>query len=101
MIRNATYNDAAAITEIYNYYVLNTAFTFEEAPVSPDEMQRRITDVQIRFPWLVFEENGLIIGYAYACHGSQEPPIAILLNHQFIFSLPILAKVLAGYFIAS
>ena len=67
MIRNATYNDAAAITEIYNYYVLNTAFTFEEAPVSPDEMQRRITDVQIRFPWLVFEENGLIIGYAYAC----------------------------------
>lgn len=66
MIRNATYKDAAAIAEIYNYYVLNTVVTFEEAPVSPDEMQRRITDVQIRFPWLVFEENGLIIGYAYA-----------------------------------
>ncbi len=66
MIRNATYNDAPAIAGIYNYYVLNTVVTFEEASVTPLEMQQRIADIQIRFPWLVYEENGLILGYAYA-----------------------------------
>lgn len=66
MIRKATINDANQICEIYNYYVLNTTVSFEEVAVTPDEMAGRIKDVTASLPWLVYEENGLIIGYAYA-----------------------------------
>jgi len=66
MIRSATPADADAICAIYNHYVRNTVVTFEEVPVEAAEMQQRIADVQALFPWLVAEENGRLIGYAYA-----------------------------------
>jgi phosphinothricin acetyltransferase len=65
-IRACTVADAAAICAIYNRYVRETVVTFEEEPVSEAEMARRITDVTARFPWLVAEEGGAIVGYAYA-----------------------------------
>jgi L-amino acid N-acyltransferase YncA len=67
MIRSATTADAAAIAAIYNHYVLNTIVTFEEEPVSAAEMARRITEtLSAGFPWFVGEEDGRILGYAYA-----------------------------------
>jgi L-amino acid N-acyltransferase YncA len=66
MIRPVTTSDAAAICEIYNGYVRDTVITFEEAPVAPAEMARRIEDFTARFPWLVAEEQRAIVGYAYA-----------------------------------
>lgn len=67
MIRQATAADAEAIAEIYNYYVTDTIVTFEEEPVLPSEIARRIDQVQkAGLPWLVADENGVIIGYAYA-----------------------------------
>jgi phosphinothricin acetyltransferase len=66
MIRACVAADAAAICAIYNPYVLETVITFEEEPVSTAEMARRIGEVATRFPWLVAEENGEIVGYAYA-----------------------------------
>jgi L-amino acid N-acyltransferase YncA len=66
MIRPATPSDAAAICEIYNPYVLGTAITFEEQPVSTAGMADRITTVTKTLPWLVLEEDNRIIGYAYA-----------------------------------
>ena len=66
MIRNATIDDVAAICNIYNHYVLNTTVTFEEEAVSPIQMVKRIGDVQSKYPWLVYESEGSIIGYAYA-----------------------------------
>jgi len=68
MIRNASLSDAKAISEIYNYYIQNTVVTFEEAPVSVEEMQSRITEVQSRYPWLVYEDNGTTVGYSYATY---------------------------------
>jgi phosphinothricin acetyltransferase len=50
--------DVAAITEIYNYYVINTVVTFEEIPVTNEIMKTRIQEVTEKFPWYVFEENG-------------------------------------------
>ncbi len=44
MIRNAIIDDAKAICDIYNHYVQNTIVTFEEQPVSIEEMQNRIMD---------------------------------------------------------
>jgi phosphinothricin acetyltransferase len=66
MIRNVALCDAAAIADIYNYYIQNTTITFEETPVSPEEMERRISAVTAKYPWLVDEENGRITGYCYA-----------------------------------
>jgi phosphinothricin acetyltransferase len=67
MIRAAVAADAEAIADIYNYYVTDTIVTFEEEPVSPSEIARRIHYVQgARLPWLVAEEDGKVLGYAYA-----------------------------------
>ena len=66
MIRNATIEDAGALCDIYNHYVLNTTITFEEKPVSLDEMRGRIAEVTASLPWYVWEEDGNVIGYAYA-----------------------------------
>ncbi|MBN1515798.1 N-acetyltransferase [Candidatus Sumerlaeota bacterium] len=66
MIRNANIDDAAAICGIYNHYVEKTIITFEEQPVSADEMQSRIKEVTAVYPWLVWEDAGIIAGYAYA-----------------------------------
>lgn len=66
MIRPCTTQDAAQLCDIYNFYVLETVVTFEETPVSPAEMSRRIAEVTTRLPWLVSEANGAIQGYAYA-----------------------------------
>lgn len=66
MIRPATPADAAAIATIYNHYVRETVVTFEEEPVTDGEMARRIGEVLgASFPWLVAEENGTVLGYAY------------------------------------
>lgn len=66
MIRNVNIEDAAAICNIYNHYVQNTIITFEEEPVTIEEMQSRIAEVTSSLPWFVFEENGKVVGYAYA-----------------------------------
>lgn len=58
--------DLAGICEIYNHYVEHTCVTFEEDPVLPEDMQSRIEQVTAAFPWLVYEEAGRVLGYAYA-----------------------------------
>lgn len=65
-IRNAELNDAEELLKIYAPYVTETAITFEYDVPSIDEFTNRIADVLKRFPYLVAEENGEIIGYAYA-----------------------------------
>lgn len=66
MIRNAKVEDAEAICGIYNHYICNTIYTFEEAPVSTEEMRNRIAKVTSAMPWLVSEEKEKINGYTYA-----------------------------------
>lgn len=64
MIRSATSADATAIAAIYNHYVLNTSVTFEEEAV---QMVERIAQVKADgLPWLVLEQSGEVLGYAYA-----------------------------------
>jgi L-amino acid N-acyltransferase YncA len=66
MLRPCKPADAESICSIYNHYVLETAVTFEEVPVKAAEMARRIADVTAKFPWLVWEQEGKVVGYAYA-----------------------------------
>ena len=71
MIRIATEADVPAILAIYAPYVENTTVSFEyDVPCRKEFMQRFLTITQ-QFPWLVWEENGEILGYAYA-----SPPYA-------------------------
>ena len=66
MIRPITENDAEAICSIYNYYVVNTVISFEEEVVSIETMKERIRETTSQFPWLVFEDEGKVVAYAYA-----------------------------------
>lgn len=65
-IRIATPEDASAIQSIYRYYVEHTAITFELEVPSVEEFQGRIKKTLERYPYLVAEEDRVIIGYAYA-----------------------------------
>ena len=71
MIRAVKLEDAKEIAEIYNYYILNSCVTFEELPVSAEEMRGRIEVAYLKFPWLVFEKDNEILGYA--CASSWKP----------------------------
>lgn len=66
MIRNVTIEDACRLLEIYEYYVKNTAITFEYDVPSLDEFKNRITGTLKKYPYLLLEESGVIRGYAYA-----------------------------------
>ena len=66
MIRNCTPQDAEAVCEIYNHYVRETVVTFEEIPVTVSDMAQRITEVTARLPWLLWESEAGVLGYAYA-----------------------------------
>ena len=65
-VRDATPEDAARLAEIYSYYVENTAITYEYVTPTPEAFRTRIENTQRRYPYLVAEENGVILGYAYA-----------------------------------
>ncbi|MBD0401581.1 arsinothricin resistance N-acetyltransferase ArsN1 family B [Flammeovirga sp. EKP202] len=66
MIREITLNDAQAVADIYNYYIENTVVTFEETAVSAEEIKQRILAKREDLPWIVFEKEGVVVGYAYA-----------------------------------
>lgn len=65
-IRVASPSDAEALVQIYAPYVKNTAVTFEYEVPAVAEFADRIRRVLEKYPYLVAEENGRIIGYAYA-----------------------------------
>lgn len=67
LIRSAVTSDAEALAAIYGHNVLHGFGTFEEVPPSASEMdQRRLAVVEQGLPWLVAEDAGQVVGYAYA-----------------------------------
>jgi L-amino acid N-acyltransferase YncA len=66
-IRPSTDADLAAITAIYGWNVLNGLGTFEEVPPDEAEMgRRRAAFLAKGLPYLVAEQDGVVLGYAYA-----------------------------------
>lgn len=57
MIRQVELQDAKAITNIYNEYVLHSVATFDTEPVQEEEMRARIAEISSRFPYFVYEED--------------------------------------------
>jgi phosphinothricin acetyltransferase len=65
-IRDATPADGAACAAIYAPYVTETAISFETVPPTPDQMAARITATLQTHAWVVLEDDGRVVGYAYA-----------------------------------
>ena len=65
MIRIAAREDVPAILDIYSPYVLNTTNSFEYVPPTQEEFYQRFDSITQQCPWLVWEEDGHILGYAY------------------------------------
>lgn len=63
VVRPATLDDAPACAAIYAPYVTDTAVSFEEEPPDVAEMARRMEAAHV---WLVLEDEGEVVGYAYA-----------------------------------
>ncbi len=66
MIREAMAADVPGMLAIYEYYVRETAVSFEYEVPTVEEFTRRLEEHKEMYPWLVWEENGEILGYAYA-----------------------------------
>jgi L-amino acid N-acyltransferase YncA len=65
-IRLADGGDAEQIAAIYGPIVRDTAISLEVEPPDAREMRGRISKTLARFPWLVCERGGAVLGYAYA-----------------------------------
>lgn len=66
IVRDAVMEDAVRILEIYDYYVRNTAITFEYDTPALDEFKGRMERTMRRYPYLVVLRDGRVEGYAYA-----------------------------------
>lgn len=72
-IRLITASDVEAVREIYLPYVRNTSITFECTEPSIEEFTHKIETIASQYPWVVYEDNAKILGYAYASrHRSKE-----------------------------
>ena len=65
-IRDAQAEDAARLVEIYSYYITDTAVSFEYEVPTIEEFKERITKIKEKYPYIVCEKDGVIVGYAYA-----------------------------------
>lgn len=66
MIRQVKLQDAKAITDIYNQYVMHSVATFDTEPLTEEEMRSRIAELSAHFPYFVYEIEGKVVGYCYA-----------------------------------
>lgn len=64
-IRLAVHADLPQILEIYRPYVENTPYSFEYRLPTLEEFTRRFDTITTQFPWIVWEEDGTVLGYAY------------------------------------
>ena len=65
MIRLATEADVPEMLAIYAPYILTTTYTFEYTVPTEETFLARFRSITAQFPWLVWEEDGRILGYAY------------------------------------
>ncbi|NMH86322.1 GNAT family N-acetyltransferase [Flavivirga algicola] len=73
MIRPLNLNDTKELLDIYNYYVLNSIATFDDEVLSLDTFKEKITRISTNYPFIVFEEDNKILGYAYGSKWRPKP----------------------------
>ena len=70
-IRQCSFSDAVRLVEIYAPYVQDTAVSFEYAVPSTEVFKERIKNIVARYPFLVAEVDGDVVGYCYASDFKQ------------------------------
>jgi phosphinothricin acetyltransferase len=65
ILRPITLDDAKATRSIYGYYVENTIVSFEYEVPTPEEWLKKIQYITEKYPWIICEHKGQVIGYAY------------------------------------
>ncbi len=85
-IRPAKVSDIPTMLEIYTPYVALTTFSFEYTGPTIEEFTERFETYTKKYPWLVWEEDGVVIGYAY---GS---PMAVRASYQWTADVSIYVK---------
>ena len=65
MIRPIEKNDIASCLAIYNQYIEKSTVTFETERLNLQQLTARVDAVTERYPWIVLEEEGEVLGYAY------------------------------------
>jgi len=83
-------HDAARIADIYRPYVEETDISFEEVAPTAEQMADRIRSTVAWTPWLVAEEDGRLVGYAYASRHRERAgyrwsvDISVYLHRDFV-----------------
>lgn len=83
-IRIATEADLPRLLAIYGPYAENTTVSFEYEVPTLDAFLTRFRKITEQFPWLVWEEDGTVLGYAYACAPFDRQPTNGAQNLPFI-----------------
>ena len=65
-IRKIELSDAEAVRDIYRPFVLDNATSFETELPGVADIEDRIRKLKDDYPWLVFEADRQVLGYAYA-----------------------------------
>ena len=64
-LRDATARDAPVCAAIYAPYVTDTAISFELEPPTAADMAGRIASAGDKHAWLLLEDGGRVVGFAY------------------------------------
>ena len=72
-VRDATEFDAQACAAVYGPYVAETAISFESEPPTPVQMAERIANAIATHAWVVLEDEGRVVGYAYGGPHQRRP----------------------------
>ena len=64
-LRLAAQKDVPALLDIYGHYI-SSEITFEYVLPTLEEFSQRVSSISAYYPYLVLEEEGKVLGYAYA-----------------------------------
>ena len=65
MIRSIEEKDIPVILDWYNWYIRNSTATFETEELTLIEFKQRVHKIIEKYPWIILEEDGKPVGYAY------------------------------------
>jgi L-amino acid N-acyltransferase YncA len=93
LIRPSTTGDVPPLTAIYAHHVLYGTGTFELDAPAEQEMARRRDDVVSKgLPWLVAEQSGSVVGFAYANHFRPRPAYRFCLEDSIYLATEALGQ---------
>lgn len=89
IIRNIKKEDIRRCVEIYNYYIINSTATFEEQPLTEAQFAERVKRISADYPYLVAEEDGKVVGYAYLDKYNERSAYRFTADLSIISIIPV------------